>query len=52
MSAPTGSASSAGIPKPVGSSRAARDEQAARRLWEVSEALTGVSFQLPVAAAR
>ena len=50
-SAPTGSPSSAGIPKPVGSSGAARDEKAARRLWEVSEELTGVSFELPVAAA-
>ncbi len=30
----------------VGRSRAARDEAAARRLWEVSEQLTGVSFPL------
>ena len=49
---PDGIGEQRGHPKPVGSSRAARDEQVARRLWEVSEALTGVSFQLPVAAAR
>ncbi len=30
----------------VGRSRAAFDEDVARRLWEVSEELTGVSFQL------
>ena len=35
-----------GHPKPVGSTGAARDEQAARRLWEVSEELTGVEFGL------
>ena len=33
-----------GAPKLVARSAAARDEQAARRLWTVSETLTGVSF--------
>ena len=33
-----------GAPTLVGRSAAARDEQAARRLWTVSETLTGVSF--------
>ena len=33
-----------GAPRLVGRSAAARDEEAARRLWTVSEALTGVSF--------
>jgi len=36
-----------GYPKPVGSSAAARDEAVARRLWEVSEELTGVRFAIP-----
>ena len=49
---PDGIAEQRGHPEPVGSSGAARDETAARRLWEVSEELTGVSFELPVAAAR
>jgi NAD(P)-dependent dehydrogenase (short-subunit alcohol dehydrogenase family) len=49
---PDGIGEQRGHPQPVGSSRTARDEQVARRLWEVSEALTGVSFQLPVATAR
>ena len=39
-----------GYPKPVGSSAAARDEEVARKLWEVSEGLTGVVFSLPGAA--
>ena len=34
-----------GAPTLVGRSAAARDEEAARRLWTVSETLTGVSFQ-------
>lgn len=29
--------------------RSARDEDVARRLWTVSEELTGVSFEFPVA---
>src|SRR5439155_1710304 len=36
-----------GYPRPVGSSSAARDEDAARRLWAVSEELTGVQFRIP-----
>ena len=47
---PDGIAEQRGYPEPVGSSGAARDEAAARRLWEVSEELTGVSFELPVGA--
>ena len=35
-----------GSPKPVGSSGAARDFEDARRLWEVSEQLTGVTYAL------
>jgi NAD(P)-dependent dehydrogenase (short-subunit alcohol dehydrogenase family) len=36
-----------GHPRPgAGTSAAARDEAVARRLWEVSEDLTGVSFQI------
>ncbi len=38
-----------GHPRVVSTSRSARDEQAAARLWSVSEELTGVSF--PLAAA-
>lgn len=33
-----------GTPVPCSRSRAARDERAARRLWQVSETLTGVTF--------
>ena len=33
-----------GHPAPVGRSRAATDEETARRLWELSEQLTGVTF--------
>jgi NAD(P)-dependent dehydrogenase (short-subunit alcohol dehydrogenase family) len=39
-----------GAPKLVGRSRAAQDPQAARRLWDVSEQLTGVRFPLGAAA--
>ena len=46
---PDGLAEQRGHPKPVGSSGAARDEETARRLWEVSEELTGVAFDLPIA---
>lgn len=38
-----------GHPKPVVATAAARDEEAAARLWQVSEELTGVSFPIPVA---
>jgi len=38
---------SRGYPKPgAGCSRAARDEETARKLWEVSERLTGVTFHI------
>jgi NAD(P)-dependent dehydrogenase (short-subunit alcohol dehydrogenase family) len=40
-----------GHPKPVSPSGAARDEQVARRLWEVSEEMTGVRFELAGASA-
>ena len=40
-----------GAPTLVGRSAAAQDEQVARRLWEVSEELTGVRFPLVAAAA-
>jgi NAD(P)-dependent dehydrogenase (short-subunit alcohol dehydrogenase family) len=39
-----------GAPKLVGRSKAARDADVARRLWEVSEELTGVRFGLGAAA--
>lgn len=47
-----GIAEQRGHPKPVHASRAARDEEAARRLWEVSEQLTGVPFDVEVALGR
>ena len=37
-----------GAPKLVGRSAAAQDAAVARRLWEVSEQLTGVRFPLQV----
>ena len=40
-----------GAPKLVGRSDAARDAAVARRLWDVSEALTGVTFPLGARAA-
>jgi len=48
---PDGIAEQRGYPKRVGMSAAARDEAVARRLWEVSEELTGVRFDLARAAA-
>ncbi len=39
---PDGFAEMRGHPEPVRPSRSARDEQLARRLWEVSEEMTGV----------
>jgi NAD(P)-dependent dehydrogenase (short-subunit alcohol dehydrogenase family) len=39
-----------GAPKLVGRSRAAQDGAVARRLWDVSESLTGVGFPLGVAS--
>ncbi|WP_341719590.1 oxidoreductase [Micromonospora sp. FIMYZ51] len=41
-----------GAPKLVGRSKAAQDDAVARRLWRVSEELTGVPFPLTVAPAR
>jgi hypothetical protein len=34
-----------GSPRKVGTSRAARDEPTARRLWTAAEQLTGVRFE-------
>jgi len=48
---PDGFAEQRGHPEPVSPSRSARDEQVARRLWEVSEEMTGVSFELGAGAA-
>jgi NAD(P)-dependent dehydrogenase (short-subunit alcohol dehydrogenase family) len=48
---PDGLAEQRGYPKRVGCTSAARDEETARRLWEVSEELTGVRFELPAATA-
>jgi len=48
---PDGFQEQRGHPKLVGRSDAARDAGVARRLWELSERLTGVSFPLAPAAA-
>jgi NAD(P)-dependent dehydrogenase (short-subunit alcohol dehydrogenase family) len=48
---PDGFAGQRGHPEPVAPSERARDEQAARRLWEVSEEMTGVRFELEAGAA-
>jgi NAD(P)-dependent dehydrogenase (short-subunit alcohol dehydrogenase family) len=48
---PDGFLAQRGHPTTERPSRAARDAQAARRLWEVSERLTGVSFEPAGAAA-
>lgn len=42
---PDGPFEQRGYPKRVGTSKAARDEVTARRLWEVSEQLTGVRYE-------
>src|SRR4051794_32119144 len=47
---PDGFQEGRGHPKLVGRSSDARDEESARRLWELSEELTGVSFGLAPAA--
>jgi hypothetical protein len=49
---PDGLGEMRGKPKLVGRSGAAKDKEVARRLWEVSEELTGVRFGLvaPTAA--
>jgi NAD(P)-dependent dehydrogenase (short-subunit alcohol dehydrogenase family) len=39
-----------GFPIPVGSSTASHDREVQRKLWELSEELTGVSFALPTRA--
>ncbi|GAA5039940.1 NAD(P)-dependent dehydrogenase (short-subunit alcohol dehydrogenase family) [Thermocatellispora tengchongensis] len=41
---PGGFTEGRGAPKPVGRSAKAQDTEAARRLWRVSEELTGVAF--------
>jgi NAD(P)-dependent dehydrogenase (short-subunit alcohol dehydrogenase family) len=43
---PDGLGERAGHPQPVSPSGAARNEALAKRLWEVSEAMTGVHFEL------
>jgi NAD(P)-dependent dehydrogenase (short-subunit alcohol dehydrogenase family) len=48
---PDGFMEQRGHPRLVGRSKAASDEAAARRLWELSEELTGTSFPLSPAAA-
>jgi NAD(P)-dependent dehydrogenase (short-subunit alcohol dehydrogenase family) len=48
---PDGIAEQRGHPKRVTASGAARDQEVARRLWAVSEELTGVPFELPVSSA-
>ena len=47
---PDGPAESRGYPVLVGRSSAAMDEETARRLWALSEELTGARFDLPVVA--
>ncbi|MET9266726.1 oxidoreductase [Amycolatopsis sp. NPDC004079] len=47
---PRGFLQNRGAPKLVGRSAKARDEEVARRLWTVSEELTGVRFPLTVPA--
>ncbi|MFE3175477.1 oxidoreductase [Amycolatopsis sp. NPDC059090] len=47
---PRGFLQNRGAPKLVGRSAKARDEEVARRLWTVSEELTGVRFPLTVSA--
>jgi NAD(P)-dependent dehydrogenase (short-subunit alcohol dehydrogenase family) len=48
---PDGFREQRGHPKAVTPSRDARDEEVARRLWEVSEELTGVHYELGAGAA-
>jgi NAD(P)-dependent dehydrogenase (short-subunit alcohol dehydrogenase family) len=48
---PDGLAEQRGHPRLVGRSKAASDEETARRLWDLSEELTGTSFPLAPAAA-
>jgi NAD(P)-dependent dehydrogenase (short-subunit alcohol dehydrogenase family) len=48
---PDGLAEQRGHPQAVAPNRAARDEEVARRLWEVSEEMTGVHYELGAGAA-
>jgi NAD(P)-dependent dehydrogenase (short-subunit alcohol dehydrogenase family) len=48
---PDGIAEQRGHPKLVAPSKAARNVPAARRLWAISEELTGVHYELPAGAA-
>ena len=48
---PDGRSEARGHPRPVSSSARAEDPEVARRLWEVSEAMTGVSFDFGVRTA-
>ena len=48
---PDGFLEQRGHPRPVAPSRAARDREVARRLWEVSEEMTGMRFEPAGAAA-
>ena len=48
---PDGPGEMRGHPRPVSPNRRAEDPEVARRLWEVSERLTGVSFDFRVRAA-
>jgi NAD(P)-dependent dehydrogenase (short-subunit alcohol dehydrogenase family) len=47
---PDGFAEQRGYPRVVRSNAASRDEDTARKLWEISEKLTGVSFSLGAGA--
>jgi hypothetical protein len=51
FSGPDGLLEMRGKPKLVPRSKAARDADVARRLWDASEELTGVRFPLTAAAA-
>ena len=42
---PDGPLEQRGYPRKVGRSRAATDAEMARRLWELSERLTGVTYE-------
>lgn len=48
---PDGFQEQRGHPTPVGSTSASKDREAARRLWQVSEELTGVQYDLTAATA-
>jgi len=48
---PDGLAEQRGHPQPVAPNRAARDEAVAKRLWDVSEEMTGVHYELGAGAA-